>query len=499
MSMSLKKTATLLLTAAALLVLPAFSGAQYVEHWRQETLLGGGKYFEHSRLKGMTYNPVTDNVLVATNSLHTLANRTDVLVVSAGDGSDKTGMDTRGVAWGSAGGDEGLLKIAVVDRGNGDYTVYVCTATSDAKSDPSATGPGRDPFYLYRWEASGGAEESTLGPPTLIYYNQTEDATQDRVSPGTPIGPPLPAVPDPAFGIGYSIEGVYNPDTSRTKLYFGSTHGVTVMTVDEGTGTVTDVARVDLLDAEGVGPGWSGSATLDEEGNFYTTGGRKFSPAGAFLGQFPNAVLPNGYTGEFRHMRLNGRDFVGFLWRDVPPYPGRLVLRIADVTQGIENATVFSTTEPARRPSVVLWGDIALDTKRGRFIGLITGNMLVSFSQEEEARVVVADFAATVDEASGVVTVGWKTTLEIKNAGFNVYRLEGNDTTAGSRVNAALVPSISGGGGSYSLEDTVTLAPGATRGYLLENVDLDGNATAHALVTVTRETANSSVGEWALY
>jgi hypothetical protein len=49
------------------------------------------------------------------------------------------------------------------------------------------------------------------------------------------------------------------------------------------------------------------------------------------------------------------------------------------------------------------------------------------------------------------------------------------------------------------LEDTVTLAPGAIRSYWLENVDLNGNATAHAPVTVTREAANSAVGEWALY
>jgi hypothetical protein len=113
----------------------------------------------------------------------------------------------------------------------------------------------------------------------------------------------------------------------------------------------------------------------------------------------------------------------------------------------------------------------------------------------------LAELAAgdSVAEVSRRYGVSRQTTLEIKNAGFNLYRLEENDTTAGSRVNAALVTSLGGGGGAYSLEDTVTLAPGATRGYLLENVDLDGNATAHAPVSVIREPANSAVGEWALY
>ncbi len=502
MSPSIKKAVSslpIVAVAATLLAGPGIAGAQYVEHWRQETHLGGGEYFEHSRLTGMTYNPVTDNVLVANRSLHTLANRTDVLVVSAEDGSDRVGMDTPDITWGLGGGELGLLKIAAVDRGHGDYSIYLCTATQDAKSDPSATGPGRHPFYLYRWEGSDGAEESTLGPPTLIYYNQTEDATQDRIGSGTPIGPPLPSVPALSFPVGYALHGVYDSVKEETSLFVSSSPDVVVMTISESMGAVTAVDRLGLTGPNGGGGSTFTGISVDSLGNIYTAN-RVYSATGQFVAQLDPDIVPLT-SSQNRIMEFEGRRYLGYLWREVPNDAKSYVLRVVDLTSGPDNASLLSMTPSATKPSLNSsgFGDIALDTRRGRFIGLITNNMLVSFSQEEEPRVEVADFSATVNDSTGAVTVEWQTTLEIKNAGFNVYRLEGNDTTAGSRVNAALVPSIAGGGGAYSLEDTVTLAPGAIRSYWLENVDLNGNATAHAPVTVTREAANSAVGEWALY
>ncbi len=496
MSANRNRTATLLLTAAALLALPAISGAQYVEHWRHEGpgKVAGGDYFMHDQATGMTYNPVTDNVLLAVAYIHTIPNASQVLIFDPEDGSVKTPMTTTGVS----GGHSGVKKIAVVDRGAGNYSVYVSTFTEDAKYDPDATGLGRQPFRLYRWEGQGGADESTLGPPTMIYYNQVANATMDLVG-SKAIGPPLPAVSGPSFGVGQAIQGIHDFESEQTKLYVAATSGVIIMTVDETSGEVASVKRLPLIAESGLSSNTDMGMSLDAEGNIYASS-TIFQPTGAFLASIDSTVLP-GEAPQVRYMHLDGRSYLGHIRRIAPPFPGTSVIRIIDITGGTKNAREFAISDPANYAWMKgsVRGDVALDTKRGRFIGLITGNMLVSFSQEEEPGVTVADFAATVDEASGVVTVWWKTTLEIKNAGFNVYRLEGNDTTAGSRVNAALIPSAGGGGGPYSLEDTATLAPGATRGYLLENVDLDGNATAHAPVTVTREAANSAVGEWERY
>jgi hypothetical protein len=443
----------------------------------------------------MVYNPVTDNILVAARHLHTVPNASQVLIFDPEDGGVKLPMTTTGVS----GGDAGLKKITTVDRGNGDYSVYMGVATEDAKDAPGSTGPESEPFRLYRWEAVSGADESTIGPPVLIYYNVTEDSPRYLNGFSWTIGPPLPAVTSSVFGVGYSIHAEYDSELVQTTLYFAATQGIIVMRVDESDGTVTALDRLTLesLD-ESVVHSYYG-VTLDGSGNIFT-GGRVYNSQGHYLAQFDQGIVPSS-ASQFRIMEQDGRRFMGFLLRTHPTNSSSTVLRVIDSTSSVEDSWILTTSAPPSQPAMILgrWGDIALDTKRGRFIGLITNNMLVSFSQEEDPRVEVADFSATVDQASGVVTVAWETTLEIKNAGFHVFRLEGDDTTSGARVNEALIPSISGGGGSYNLEDTVTLPPGQTRGYVLESVDLDGATTRHAPTTVTREPANSAVGEWALF
>src|SRR5690606_18542025 len=73
---------TSVLTAAAVLALPAINDDQYVEHWRHEGpgKVAGGEYFKHNSLTGLVYNPVTDNVLVAARHLHVVPNASQVLV-----------------------------------------------------------------------------------------------------------------------------------------------------------------------------------------------------------------------------------------------------------------------------------------------------------------------------------------------------------------------------------------------------------------------------------
>src|SRR5690606_1230052 len=150
----------------------------------------------------------TDNVLGAARHLHVVPNASQVLVFDPENGVVKAPMTTTGVS----GGEAGLKKIAVVDRGNGDYSVYVSAATEDAKDSPGSTGPGREPFRVYRWEASDGADENTIGPPTMIYYNRTEDSPQYSPEASWTVGPPMPAVTSSVFGVGYSIHAEYDSE-----------------------------------------------------------------------------------------------------------------------------------------------------------------------------------------------------------------------------------------------------------------------------------------------
>jgi len=493
MKLQIKQALGGLVTAAmatALLAVATTADAQYQEHWRVE----GQTYLTGGLTRGLAYNPASDNVLIVTRN-----QGSRVLVLDAEDGSPKTEMNTSGVGAGSF---FEVNKVQAVDRGSGDYSVYVGSLTLQAKLD----GFGSGPFALYRWTGSGGADEGTLGAPTMIYRNKTADAITPIDPPDEAVGPPMPATKD-NVRIGDSMHAVYDSGTNTTRLYFGVSTAQTtdllyVFTVDEATGAVS---AVDALTLAGHTGATSYGPTVDLTGNIYyitngTPSSRYYAPNGAHLLDLDPTVFLNNST-QPRFMWADGRSFIGVIDPSSTPTYNRV--RVIDVTAGAALATHYSTSQGPTSPvaNANATGDVAMDTARNRFVGLVTDNMVISFSEERVLLVDLESFTAGVNEPSGTVTIKWETAREIDNVGFNVYRTSENSLSVANsaRINSVMIPGQGDGqqpGASYSLVDSTPLAAGESRGYILEDIDANGNATRHGPVFVTRDGSDSSVGEW---
>jgi hypothetical protein len=98
----------------------------------------------------------------------------------------------------------------------------------------------------------------------------------------------------------------------------------------------------------------------------------------------------------------------------------------------------------------------------------------------------------------GLVVVEWTTESEVDLAGFNIYRA-GSPDGPYVKINDALIPASPDPltGGSYSYADS-TAETGVTYYYMLEDVELDGQATTHGPVQVVARGQGISVGLQAL-
>lgn len=83
-----------------------------------------------------------------------------------------------------------------------------------------------------------------------------------------------------------------------------------------------------------------------------------------------------------------------------------------------------------------------------------------------------------------VLVVYWETATEMDTLGFHLYRSDSGTPGTFSRLNEALIPSRSpgGGGGAYYEWLDAGAVPGRTYYYLLEDVDAYGQATPHGPV-----------------
>lgn len=86
---------------------------------------------------------------------------------------------------------------------------------------------------------------------------------------------------------------------------------------------------------------------------------------------------------------------------------------------------------------------------------------------------------------SARVLIEWTTASETNTAGFNLYRSQNADGPF-AKINSEMIPATSDPvlGGKYRYED-VTVAPGATYFYKLEDLETTGVATMHDAVRVT--------------
>jgi hypothetical protein len=476
-----------------LLATATTADAQYVEHWRRE----GAPFFANpgsNLTRGMALNLATDHVLVATRN-----GGNAVRVLEALDGSDVGTMDITGVS----GGTFPLNKIDAVDRGAGNYSVYLANLTTNT------TGATPTSFQVYRWAGSGAASETTIGAPTVIYRNRYVSA---GVAEPAPIGPVFPLAPGAArtgVRVGDSLEARYDSGTNQTTIYLGvsdatASNYIFTLTIDEATGSVTAATAIPA-------PGQVGTThygvSAEPSGAFYSfTAGagqsRKYDASGVFIGAFDSVDTAGLTPTQPRFMQLYGRNFIGYvsinrslvglteILADSDPIDASLVTLSANPTTPLANTNAA--------------GDMAVDTLRGRFIGLTDNNYLVSFSHEDVLLIELESFSASVAEPSGTVTIDWTTASEIDNVGFNVYRrvrlADGTFAPAG-KVNGGLIPAegVDGAGASYSLVDPLPMAPGGARAYVLEDVDANGTTTRHAPSVVRRDGSNTSVGEWSMF
>lgn len=107
----------------------------------------------------------------------------------------------------------------------------------------------------------------------------------------------------------------------------------------------------------------------------------------------------------------------------------------------------------------------------------------VYYVSENSLAVSLASF--TADAQADGVHVGWETTSEINNAGFNLYRAE-SASGAQTKLNADLIPSQAPGSSQGALYEYLdaNVASGRTYWYWLESVDISGATTLNGPVTV---------------
>ena len=107
----------------------------------------------------------------------------------------------------------------------------------------------------------------------------------------------------------------------------------------------------------------------------------------------------------------------------------------------------------------------------------------VYYVSENSLAVTLASF--TADAQADGVRVGWETTSEINNAGFNLYRAE-SASGAQVKLNADLIPSQAPGSSQGALYEYLdaNVASGQTYWYWLESVDISGATTLNGPVSV---------------
>jgi hypothetical protein len=463
--------------ATALLAISIPAGADYTEHWRIEA--ADASFITGNLARTMAYNPVTDTILIPHRE-----SGNHVARINAADGTliSASGMDTTGVS----GGAITFNSIAVVDLGGDAYSVYVSNV---------ATNVNTGALRIYRWHSDGssGVEtENTLGAPSVVYSNRTDSGADP-----SPIGPPLPNTTKQNPRVGDDMTATHSGGTTTLYLSVGTVSPdvadlIYLVRINEATGTVTSVepfTTTGMLGAQTWG------AAIDSLGNYYNmtnNNTRYYDADGNQLASIPTTTIGSN-SARPRPMVLDGRRYFGYIERDTTP--AGTTLRVLDVHDGVGTATEYLATDAPGAPvanNAAMGGGVAVDV-RGRFVGMISNNMIVSFSDEEVLLAELASLTASVNEPSGTVTINWETASEIDNVGFNVYRAADN-----SKVNAILIPSA-GNGASYSLVDSQVLAPGESRSYILEDVDANGVTSTHGPVTATRSGSNSSVAEWPLF
>lgn len=108
----------------------------------------------------------------------------------------------------------------------------------------------------------------------------------------------------------------------------------------------------------------------------------------------------------------------------------------------------------------------------------------------------LTSFTASASAPGEPVALAWETAAELDTAGFRVRRGAPDGPAVGGLVPAR---GSAVGGARYSLADESALAPGESRLYYLEEIELDGSSTWHGPVKATAPSGASSVAGWLAY
>jgi hypothetical protein len=102
-----------------------------------------------------------------------------------------------------------------------------------------------------------------------------------------------------------------------------------------------------------------------------------------------------------------------------------------------------------------------------------------------EPKTLITLSSFTAKPGNGSVTLNWATETEIDNVGFNILRATAEDGVY-VKINAELIPAQGGAaqGAAYQFVDT-NVRNRKTYYYKLEDIDLNGTATAHGPVSAT--------------
>ncbi len=141
---------------------------------------------------------------------------------------------------------------------------------------------------------------------------------------------------------------------------------------------------------------------------------------------------------------------------------------------------VFTYKSRAPQPDLVQASDINATDIISVWVDLNRGG---DYDSDEPVAIQAVPTAITLStftaqsDSSGVVTLSWRTAVEIDNAGFNLYRA-GDRAGPYVRINDQLIAAVGNGrGATYSYMDAT---PGdGPLFYKLEDVDYNGLRTLH--------------------
>lgn len=356
-------------------------------------------------VRGMAFNPATGNLLALSRTA--VGTNPNIQVISGATGAVGTPMN----ATGFSGGTFSANKIQAVDRGAGNYSVYVANLASSSETSgappvldptvslhPTVSSASNPAFRIYRYTGAGAASEDTIGAPTLIYRNNASPTIDGYA--GGPVGPDLP-IPltdtnsntiNDAYRIGDTMDVEYDAINNVTRLYLPyrqvtpatlAANAFLVFTIDEATGTVTSVDRFTV---PATGNSYYSTIPFGANTVYHATNGQfaRYVNADATPGDFEVQTtignLGNAVVTEPHIFEANGKTFVAYIRGGEGT--AFSAFRIGEINPAGSLENTFSVQTVNRGAGQVANGngsaEFHYDAASGRLYGLVGNNIIAA-------------------------------------------------------------------------------------------------------------------------